>query len=587
MPQTSRGTHDTRFIGRILQMKTRFSTDSRSTSTGHTVALTHRASASVHHTTRFASKLVCGLVFGLTFGVGHGFASGVAMGNAVARSVVDGVHAGTSAVFPAKLRGSVATLGASATAEPVEVAAQPEAMPVTLDPETDRAIEQAQSLSKAFRYVARVAEPSVVHVTTFEDVQLVRRTMRGVEPMGTRRREAGLGTGVIMRTDNTGGYIVTNNHVVGTGEDIVVHLYDGREIKADLVGRDPQTDLAVLRISADRLTPAVFGDSDELEVGDWVVAVGNPLGLDNTVTSGIVSAKGRTGLNATQSRHRNAEIDSYEDFIQTDAAINPGNSGGPLLDLRGRVMGINSQIATTGRGSIGLGFAIPSNIAKPVVGMIISGGSVQRGYLGVDMGAEISYADAIRAGIPTYESSGGGVVLERAATAGPAESAGLRAGDIIVRFNGRPSPTVNRLRNLIAITPPGKSVEVEYVRNGALRTTTVELGDLRTASLKEVGAVDVPNLGLWVTELPSNIPLDLERDGVVGALVYEVEPGGAADRAGLRPNDIIEQIDNRAVRSVSTLVFAADRLKKNDLVRVGIVRQERGQFLRGYVDLTP
>ncbi|MCA9277901.1 MAG: trypsin-like peptidase domain-containing protein [Phycisphaeraceae bacterium] len=547
-------------------------------------SLLDTAVAPIRHTTSFASKLTCGLIFGLTFGVGHGFASGVAMGNAVARSVAGGVNAGANAVFTrGKTREADVEQGV-VVAEPVLELVQPD---VALDPETDRAIEQAQSLSKAFRYVAKVAEPSVVHITTYEQVQLVRRSMWGAEPMGTRRQQAGLGTGVIMRTDDQGGYIVTNNHVVGTGDDLVVHLYDGRDVQAQLVGRDPQTDLAVVRIDADRLTSAQFGDSDDLEVGDWVVAVGNPLGLDNTVTSGIVSAKGRAGLNPGQLRSRTAEMNTYEDFIQTDAAINPGNSGGPLLDLRGHVMGINSQIATTGRGSIGLGFAIPSNIAQPVMEMIISGGTVRRGYLGVNMGAELSYAEAIQMGIPTYDSSGGGVALERVVQSGPADSAGLRNGDIIVKFNGKPSPTVNRLRNLIAITPPGQSVSVEYVRNGALRTTSVQLGDLRIASLKEVGAIDVPNLGMWVIELPDRLPIQLERDGVNGALVYEVEAGSAAERAGLRSGDIIEQIDHRAVQSVSTLVFAADRLKNGEAARVGIVRQESGEYLRGYVDITP
>lgn len=380
-------------------------------------------------------------------------------------------------------------------------------------------IESARSLSRAFRYVAKKAEHSVVHISALNRV--VRRDFFGrVIERGERLAPAGMGSGLILSAD---GNILTNNHVVASADALRVRLHDGREFDARIIGRDRATDLAVLRIDAEGLTQAVMGDSDELEVGDWVVAVGNPFGFESTVTAGIISGKGRSLSGSDRAN---------EDFIQTDAPINPGNSGGPLYDLEGRVIGINSAIATRSGGSVGLGFAIPSNIARYVADTILRHGRVERGYLGIEM-VPLTSEVAASAGLRPVD----GIVIGGVVPDSPADRAGLRAGDVVLRYQGRPVDQVYRLRTAIALTPPESNATVEVYRDGRREQLTVRVGDRERVWLD--------SLGMRVQTLSQDDARRMGYRGIQGALVASVTPGGRAARSGLEERDIIVEVDRR------------------------------------------
>jgi serine protease Do len=267
----------------------------------------------------------------------------------------------------------------------------------------------------------------------------------------------GVGTGFIVSTD---GHVVTNNHVVRVGGSIMVRTNDGREARAALVGADVETDLAVLKVDLADLQPIAFGDSDAAEVGDWVIALGAPFGLRDSVTAGIISAKGRE-----------VGLSPLENYLQTDATINPGNSGGPLVDMDGRVVGINTAIESRSGGSDGIGFAIPSNMAKDVVDSIIAGGAPARGFLGIQM-QPLTPGVAAGTGF-----RGAGVVVADVVAGGPADRAGLRAGDIIVKVNGDATPNMMRVTRAIRMCKPGAECDVEIVRGGDSMTVSAKLED--------------------------------------------------------------------------------------------------------------
>ncbi len=321
----------------------------------------------------------------------------------------------------------------------------------TDNPTLQEDLKHARSLSRAFNHASEAIAPSVVHVTQLGTVYY-RDSFFG--PMKSRPDvPKGAGSGGIVSKD---GYILTNNHVVNGAEKVTVKLQDERELDGKVIGVDPPTDLAVIKVEATDLHPASFGDSEVLEVGEWVLAVGSPFGqFDNSVTAGIVSAKGRTQLAGT-TEERN------EDFIQTDAAINPGNSGGPLVNLDGQVVGINSQIATRTGGSEGIGFSIPSAIARPVADQLISHGHVERGGIGITM-APLTPKNARQIGY-TGEA---GVIVNSVTPESPASKAGLRPGDVVVHFNGKPVNTPPRLTNAIAFAAPGSTAELDIVRDGS------------------------------------------------------------------------------------------------------------------------
>ena len=347
-----------------------------------------------------------------------------------------------------------------------------------------------------------------------------------------------MGSGVIVRDD---GHILTNEHVVGGADQVTVELSDGRSLKAKVVGSDKATDLAVLKVDASNLRTLTLGDSDRVRVGDVVLAVGNPLGVGQTVTMGIVSAKGRaTGMGDG----------SYEDFIQTDAPINRGNSGGALVNTTGELIGINSQILTPSGGNIGIGFAIPANMARNVMTQLIEHGEVRRGRLGVTV-----------QGLTSDLASGLGLANVRGALVsdvehdGPAAAAGLQRGDVITAINGDAVTDSNELRNRIAGFTPGTQVTLTVLRSGKEQTVTAKLGSLEPVDVERRGGGAPEASGRFGLSVEPLTPETARERGVSaksGVLVAEVAPGSRAADAGLRPGDVIEQVDRKPVTSVDT-----------------------------------
>ena len=383
----------------------------------------------------------------------------------------------------------------------------------------------------------------------FFDDPFFRQFFGGTLPRngGTEVRQA-LGSGVIVRSD---GHILTNHHVIDGAEDIRVDLISRRTYSATLVGSDPPSDLAVLKISAGDLPVLELGDSDQVRVGDVCLAVGNPLGVGQTVTAGIISAKGRvTGLSNG----------SFEDFLQTDAPINQGNSGGALVDTRGQLIGINSQILSPNGGNIGIGFAIPSNMARSVLNQLVGKGKVQRGMIGVSI-QPVTSDLAQSMGMPAAR----GILVNSANPGGPAEKAGLKAGDVILQLNGKDVSDTNEFRNQIAATAPGTEVILSIWRSGAQQQVRVRLGELtpETAAAREQGAPGGGaggRLGITVEPVTADLAAQLGlRRGTQGMVVTEVDPAGPAGRAGIQAGDVIQEVNRQPVRSVEEIRTALQR----------------------------
>jgi serine protease Do len=371
-------------------------------------------------------------------------------------------------------------------------------------------------------------------------------------PRGFQQR--GLGSGFIIDRE---GHILTNNHVVENSRKITVKVSDGKEFQAKVVGRDPKIDVALIKIDADRdLVPLVMGDSKELAVGEWVVAIGSPFGLDNTVTAGIVSAKGRQ-LGAGP----------YDDFIQTDASINPGNSGGPLVDLQGRVIGVNTAIASETGANIGIGFAIPINLVKRIVPELKQKGRITRGWLGV----------AIQPLTPGIAESLGmqkkdGALVAEVSEGGPAARAGLQEGDVIIAYDGKTIAAGRDLAVSVAETEIGREIELKVLRNGkqiALPATVSEAQETEPIGPR----ADKPQLGLTVRSVASDSVQTLGLTPADGVLVTHVEPGSNADDAGLRRGDIIVEVGQTPIVDVDDfrrkITNAASNKKTLFLVRRG------------------
>ncbi len=363
--------------------------------------------------------------------------------------------------------------------------------------------------------------------------------------------EHALGSGVIVGSD---GHILTNHHVIDGAEDIKVDLSNHRTYSAKVVGSDPPSDLAVLKISASDLAVLQLGNSDKVRVGDVCLALGNPLGVGESVTAGIISAKGRSTDTVGGG--------SFQDFLQTDAPINQGNSGGALVNTRGELIGINSQILSSNGGNIGIGFAIPSNMAKTVMDQLIKKGSVQRGMLGVTIQPVTS---DLAASLGLKEARG--VIINSVHGGGPADKAGLKTGDVILQLNGKEVRDANELRNEVAANPPGTEVTVTVVRNGSQQEVKVRLGAL-TAESADQGAAQGGGqagggrLGITVAPVTPDMAEQLGlRRGTQGLVVESVDPNGPAAQQGLQQGDVIQEVNRQPVRSPEELRNA---LQKSD-----------------------
>ncbi len=434
---------------------------------------------------------------------------------------------------------------------------------------TDDAIANLRQTGKAFASVARAVSPSVVFIqvegkasgevaqfsSPFEDewpfgddffkrffgdrFPGIPRTPRSDKPRGEHRM-IGQGSGFVFSTkdnllsDKT--YILTNNHVVESADKIRVKFQDEREFDAKVTGRDPQSDIAVIEINAKGYPALPLADSSKLEVGEWVVAIGNPFGLSHTLTVGVVSAKGRTSIG----------INDYEDFIQTDAAINPGNSGGPLVNLDGEVVGINTAIFSRSGGYMGVGFAIPTNLAKAIANQLIEHGEVTRGYLGIVI-QQLTSDLAESFGIDASQ----GVLVSQVSKHSPAEEAGLRQGDIIERFQGEPVKEVGKFRNRVALTAPGSTVELTILRDGKHKTLKVLVGKLSKDKLIAETSQHAEDIGLTVQTLTPQLAEQFGATASEGVVVTEVRPSSIAAMAGIKPGTIILQVNRKEVRSAS------------------------------------
>ena len=386
-----------------------------------------------------------------------------------------------------------------------------------------------------------------------------------LEGRGAPRREGGLGSGVIVSSD---GYILTNHHVVDSASKVEIELTDGRRLDARVVGSDQPSDLAVLKVEGSGLKALAFADSDRARVGDVVLAVGNPLGVGQTVTSGIISAKGRqTG----------ASEEAFEDFLQTDAPINRGNSGGALVNTNGQLLGINSQILSPSGFSIGIGFAIPSNMASDVMQQLVKTGTVRRGLLGVTV-QRVTSDLAQSLGLPSV----GGAIVNAVTTGGPADRAGVRQGDVIRSLDGKLVDSNNSLRNAIARTAPGTSVTLSLYREGRTEDVRVTLAEKEPARAARASGGDTPaggRYGLFVEPLTPELARRLKVKATEGVVVGEVDAEGPAADAGLQPGDVILEVDRVTVGDADALRKALDAAtgKRPALLLVG--RQGNTLFL--------
>jgi serine protease Do len=441
----------------------------------------------------------------------------------------------------------------------------------------------ARELSRAFEAVAARVKPAVVSVYSEKTVKLRRGGQSlpfdddffrqffgpGVPgdpkhrsaPREYRVPQRGMGSGMIV---DAAGHILTNYHVVSDVDKVKVQLADKRQFDAEVIGTDQKSDMAIIKIKGrvpSDLPTVTLGDSDALQVGDWVLAIGAPFGLTQTVTAGIISAKGRGDVG----------VADYEDFLQTDAAINPGNSGGPLVDMNGSVIGINTAIATSIGQYAGVGFAIPSIMAKSVMPTLIKGETVTRGFLGVSI-QDIDEELAEKFDLPDTEGALVGQITEGS----PAEKAGFAVGDVIVKYDGKAVAGTRALRNLVAATAPGANADVTVLRGGKEKTLTVKVGKLpagETASTGEDGeegeeATGVDRFGLSVQPLTPDLADQLGYSGEAGVLVASVDPAGPAAAARLQPGDLIVEVDREPVRSVDQLRKKLEQAKGTALLLV-------------------
>ena len=443
-------------------------------------------------------------------------------------------------------------------------------------------VSAIQKASQAFTRVAKSSIPTVVFIKVEQTVEAVAGPFQYNNPFelfeddvfrrffghrfpqmkpSKKYHQTGWGSGFIISDD---GYILTNHHVVGEADKIVVRLKDGREFEAEIVGTDPKSDVALIKAKGvDNLPALPLGDSETLEIGEWVMAIGNPFGLSHTLTVGVVSAKGRTSMGITD----------YEDFIQTDAAINPGNSGGPLINLRGEAVGINSAIFSKSGGYMGIGFAIPINMVKTIKEQLIAHGKVNRGYLGIGV-QELTQELASYFNLESTE----GVIIAQIDEDSPAEKYGLKRGDVLLEMDGKPVKSVGHFRNIIALSIPGTEIELKVIRNGALHSLQVTLGSVSETEGDRLVSQDViEKLGFIVQDLTDEISATYGYKNIKGVLISTVQAGSPAALAGLRPGMLIIEVNRSNVSNVAEFdkAFQASRESKKLLL---LVRDR--QFIR-------
>ncbi len=398
----------------------------------------------------------------------------------------------------------------------------------------------------------------------------------GGVPHPRAQRAQSLGSGFVI---DPSGIVITNNHVIGDANDIVVIFTDGRKLKAKVIGKDSKVDVAVLKVESDKPLKSVkFGDSDKARVGDGVMAVGNPFGLGETVTAGIISA-----------RNRNIDSGPYDDFLQTDASINKGNSGGPLFNMQGEVIGINTAILSPSGGSIGIGFATPSDTVQPVIAQLEQFHETRRGWLGVRIQpVDDTIAESLGLGAAR------GALIAGVEDKGPSKPAGLKAGDVIVKFDGKDIKESRDLPRIVASTPVGKTVDVVVVRNGQEVTKSVTLGRLEDGEKTAEIPSEDDSAGL---ESPVQKALGMEfsgitddarktfkiKDSVKGVIVTSVEPGSPAADRGLRPGDVIEEVNHQAVEKPGDLAKAIDAAKKDNAKKPALLLVANGEGVARFV----
>jgi len=458
-------------------------------------------------------------------------------------------------------------------------------MPLSAFAEDNQSIATLREMGKAFASIAEKASPAVVGIQAtravrggssreysfgdpsnpFEDELFKyffgpRRYQREREE--PESRQVAQGSGFIISSD---GYILTNNHMVGGAETVTVQLADGQKVTAEIVGADSQTDVAVVKIDKDNLPYIELANSNALEVGEWVIAIGNPFGLSHTVTAGIVSAKGRNSIG----------VANYEDFIQTDAAINFGNSGGPLLNLDGKAVGINTAIIGPG-GNVGIGLAIPSNMAKDIYAQLKESGEVVRGFLGVQ-------GNDVEPGMGEYFGldKDKGVVIVSVVEDSPAEKAGMKQDDVVVELEGQPISDWNEFRNRVAMYKPGSEVRIAVIRDGKRKPLTVTL-DKRPDGEFAVGGGSQAvqdTLGMTLQTLTEELASRLGYEGLSGVVVMEVRPGSPAAEAGIQAGTLITEVNRKPVRNVKEFNEAIEKAAAEERVLLRVRDEEWTRLL--------
>ena len=445
---------------------------------------------------------------------------------------------------------------------------------------------EARPAPDGFADLAERLMPAVVNISTSQTLQQRRsrgpgqapfndffeeffNQRRGNGPQPESRKVSSLGSGFVI---DPNGIIITNNHVIEEADEITINFSDGTKLAAELIGRDPKTDLAVLKVESKKALPYVpLGDSEKARVGDWVIAIGNPFGLGGSLSAGIISAI-----------NRDINAGPYDSFIQTDAAINRGNSGGPLFNMRGEVIGVNSAIISPSGGSVGIGFSIPSNLAKSVIGQLRKFGETRRGWLGVRIQA---VTDELAESLSLGEARG--ALVSEVSPDGPAEKGGVKVGDVIVKFDGQKVPTMRDLPRIVAETKIDKPVKVEVIRRGKPKRLTIITGRLdepdlakqsqKTDAPKNNDANEYAHSGLTMQNINPGSRRDFELgDDATGALVVAVDRTSAAFEAGIRVGDLVAEIDQQPVGSAKAAVEALKKAQSAGRKSVLVFVQSRG-----------